>query len=65
MPEELAKDHIISWSKEGDIILDPFMGSGTTARASIMTGRQYIGFEIDEEYYKLCNSITPQNILPL
>lgn len=65
MPESLAKDHIISWTNEGDVVLDPFMGSGTTARMAIMTGRQYIGFEIDETYYDLCSRITPQNTLPL
>ncbi len=49
-PEQLAKDHIISWSNPGDVVLDPFMGSGTTAVACIKTGRNYIGFEISEEY---------------
>ena len=49
-PEQLAKDHIISWSNEGDIVLDPFMGSGTTAVATVETGRKYIGFEISKEY---------------
>ncbi len=63
MPEELSRDHILSWTKEGDVVLDPFMGSGTTARMSILTGRQYVGFEIDPTYYELCNNITPQNIL--
>lgn len=49
-PEQLAHDHIISWSNPGDVVLDPFMGSGTTAVACIETGRNYIGFEISEEY---------------
>lgn len=49
-PEKLARDHIISWSNEGDIILDPFMGSGTTALAAIHNNRNFIGFEISEEY---------------
>lgn len=49
-PEALAQDHIISWSNPGDVVLDPFMGSGTTAAASLKTGRKYIGFEISEEY---------------
>lgn len=51
-PERLAADHIISWSDPGDIVLDPFMGSGTTAVAAIKTGRKYIGFECSAEY---CN----------
>jgi len=49
-PEQLAHDHIISWSNEGDIILDPFMGSGTTAIACLKTKRKFIGFEISQEY---------------
>ncbi|OCR05777.1 DNA-methyltransferase [Helicobacter pullorum] len=49
-PEQLANDHIISWSNENDIILDPFMGSGTTAKMAILNNRKFIGFEISEEY---------------
>ena len=49
-PEQLASDHVISWSNEGDTVLDPFMGSGTTAIACINTKRNYIGFEISKEY---------------
>ena len=49
-PEQLANDHIISWSNEGDLILDPFMGSGTTAKMALLNNRKYIGFEICKEY---------------
>jgi site-specific DNA-methyltransferase (adenine-specific) len=52
-PEELAKDHILSWSKEGDTVLDPFMGSGTTAKMSLLNNRKYIGFEISKEYCEI------------
>ena len=52
-PEQLAKDHILSWSNPGDIVLDPFMGSGTTAKMAMITGRNYIGFEISAEYCEL------------
>ena len=52
-PEQLANDHIISWSNPNDIVLDPFMGSGTTAVACINTNRNYIGFELSEEYCKI------------
>lgn len=52
-PEKLAKDHILSWSNEGDLVLDPFMGSGTTAKMAYLARRNYIGFEIDKEYHKL------------
>lgn len=49
-PEQLATDHILSWSNPGDTILDPFMGSGTTAKMAILNQRNFIGFEISEEY---------------
>lgn len=49
-PEQLAQDHILSWSNEGDLILDPFMGSGTTAKMAKLNNRNYIGFEISPEY---------------
>lgn len=49
-PEKIASDHITTWSNEGDIILDPFMGSGTTAIACIKHHRNYIGFELSKEY---------------
>jgi len=49
-PETLAHDHIISWSNPGDVVLDPFVGSGTTAKMAILTGRRYIGIDISEEY---------------
>ena len=52
-PEQLAQDHIITWSNKGDIVLDPFMGSGTTAKMCIKTDRQYIGFEISKEYCEM------------
>lgn len=50
-PEQLAEDCILSWSVEGDLILDPFMGSGTTAKMALLNKRNYIGFEINEDYY--------------
>jgi len=52
-PEQLAKDHILSWSNEGDIVLDPMMGSGTTGKMCKELGRDFIGIEINEEYYKI------------
>lgn len=52
-PEQLANDHIISWSNENDLIYDPFMGSGTTAKMAILNNRKYIGSEISAEYCKI------------
>ena len=52
-PLELAEDHIKSWSNAGDTVLDCFMGSGTTAVAANNTGRNFVGFEIDSEYFTL------------
>jgi DNA modification methylase len=54
-PEALASDHILSWSNPGDIVLDPFMGSGTTAKMAILTGRNFVGFEISREYIEIAN----------
>ena len=51
-PEKLANDHIISWTNENDLVYDPFMGSGTTAKMSLLNNRQYIGSEINKKY---CN----------
>jgi len=52
-PLQLAKDHIRSWSNKGDIVLDPFLGSGTTAIACIQEHRNYIGIEKEEKYFKI------------
>ena len=57
-PLKLAEGHILSWSNEGDVIIDPFMGSGTTAVACIKEKRHFIGFELNKEYYdKACQRI--------
>lgn len=52
-PESLANDHIISWSNEGDTIFDPFTGSGTTGKMAILNNRNFIGIELNEEYFKI------------
>lgn len=54
-PLQLAKDHILSWSNENDTVFDPFLGSGTTGVAAVQTGRNFIGVELDEKYYKIAN----------
>ena len=55
-PESLVSDHIISWSNEGDIVYDPFMGSGTTAIAAKKLNRNYIGSEISQDYCAIAES---------
>lgn len=55
-PEQLANDHILSWSNPGDTVLDPFMGSGTTAKMAILNNRNYIGFELSSEYCAIANA---------
>ena len=52
-PEKLAEDHIKSWSKKGDLVYDPFLGSGTTAKAAIALDRNWIGSEISSQYCTL------------
>ena len=52
-PESLAKDHIKSWSNEGDLVYDPFMGSGTTAKMAHLLKRKWLGSEISKEYVEL------------
>lgn len=54
-PESLAKDHILSWTNEGDIVLDPFMGAGTTAKMANLNKRKWIGFELSREYIEIAN----------
>jgi len=52
-PEKLPEFFIKLFTKTNDLVYDPFMGSGTTAVAAIRTGRQYLGSELSEEYWKL------------
>ena len=54
-PEQLANDHIITWSNGGDLVYDPFMGSGTTAIAAIKNNRDWIGSEISDKYVAIAN----------
>ena len=52
-PEQLVQDHILTWSNPGDIVFDPFLGSGTTAKMAVLNDRKYIGFEISKEYFDI------------
>ena len=54
-PIELPRRLILLYSFPGDLVLDPFMGSGTTALAALETGREYVGFEKNADYCKLAN----------
>jgi DNA modification methylase len=54
-PEQLAADHIASWSNPGDLVLDPFMGSGTTAKMAMLNNRKYLGCEMSKEYIDIAN----------
>lgn len=67
-PEQLAFDHTLTWSNENEIILDPFMGSGTTGVACKNLNRKFIGIELDEKYFKIAkdrieNTSTQQELL--
>lgn len=53
-PVSLLEYLVATYSNESDLILDPFLGSGTTAVACRNLKRQYIGFELDKEYYDIC-----------
>jgi DNA modification methylase len=57
IPYELAKRIILSTTKEGDLVCDPFAGSGTILLAAKDTGRDYLGFEIDKNYYDYMKKI--------
>ena len=64
-PEQLAADHIISWSNPGGLILDPMCGSGTTCKMAKYHGRHFIGIEISKEYCEIARkriSALPQRL---
>ncbi len=52
-PEQIANDHIVSWSNEGDLVFDPFVGSGTTGRMAVLNNRKFIGIDISKEYCEM------------
>ena len=60
-PEKLANDHIVSWSNEGDIVFDPMMGSGTTGVACKNLNRNFIGIELDENYFNIAKKRIEDN----
>ena len=64
-PEALAKDHIASWSNPGDLVLDPFAGSGTTLKAAKELNRHWLGIEINPAYVEICHKRLAQDVLNL
>ena len=52
-PEQIPNDHIVSWSNPGDLIFDPFCGSGTTLKMALVNGRKFIGVDISEKYCEI------------
>lgn len=62
-PDNLAYDHIISWSNEGDVVLDPMCGSGTTCKMAKLTKRNFIGIETSQEYCKIAEDRLMQGVL--
>jgi len=53
MPEAMASDHILSWSRPGDLVFDPFLGSGTTAKMALLNHRRYLGCEVNPQYHEI------------
>lgn len=64
-PIALAKDHVASWSNPGDVVLDPFAGSGTTLKAAKELNRQWCGIEINPEYCAIAEARLSQDVLQL
>jgi DNA modification methylase len=67
-PEKLAQDHILSWSNPSDLVLDPFVGSGTTCKMAIKHHRHYIGIDVSPEYCDLARrriATVQQTLFPL
>ena len=62
-PEALARDHILSWSNEGDIVLDPFNGSGTTTKMARLMGRRWLGVEVNPDYCEIAWTRMAQKVL--
>jgi site-specific DNA-methyltransferase (adenine-specific) len=53
MPEQMAEDHILSWTKVGDLVFNPFAGAGTALKMALLTHRRYLGFEINPKYVEI------------
>ncbi|MFM7010083.1 MAG: DNA-methyltransferase [Betaproteobacteria bacterium] len=65
MPEALARDHILTWSNPGDVVLDCFAGSGTTLKMARETNRRYLGIEVNQTYVDIIKKRLENHALPL
>jgi DNA modification methylase len=65
MPEAMAQDCVATWSNPGDVVLDPFAGSGTTLKAAKELNRRFIGIEINPDYVEICQRRIAQEVLNL
>lgn len=63
-PEELARRHILTWSNPGDLVLDPFLGSGTTAKMARLHNRNYLGCDVSHEYCEIARKRLAQPYTP-
>jgi site-specific DNA-methyltransferase (adenine-specific) len=63
MPERFAAELICAYSAEGELVCDPFMGSGTTLRAAKSAGRRAVGIEIEEKYCETAAQSLAQGVL--
>jgi DNA modification methylase len=63
-PEALAERHILTWTNPGDVVLDFFMGSGTTAKMARNTGRHYLGCDLSPEYVAIARARLAQPYTP-
>jgi site-specific DNA-methyltransferase (adenine-specific) len=61
-PLEIPLRHIKSWTNVGDIVFDPFLGSGTTCIGAIRENRKFIGVEIDKTYFDVANKIIEEEL---
>ena len=63
-PEKLAEDHILSWSNPGELVYDPFLGSGTTALMANLNNRRWIGSEVNRKYCEIAEQRLSVQCLP-
>ena len=64
-PEKLTSGHVQTWSNPGDVVLDPFAGSGTTLKAAKELNRRFVGIEINPAYCEIANRRLAQDVLSL